>query len=211
MLLFLELGAALLDPSAGRLAEKNTNKGSLMNKFAKGAIATGVGVILLAGGGGTLATWNQAQNASMGTVVAGDLNLVPVTGSGKWTNAKNQTVNVASYKVVPGEVLTYTQTLDVTLAGDLMAAKLAVTGAGTDNGFGTNAAVVATTLKNSTSGAVLANDVLRPSNSGLVTASTTFTFKGTTENRNAAGAKYDFSSVAYTLVQLAPDSTPVVP
>lgn len=30
-----------------------------MNKIAKGAIATGVGVILLAGGGGTLATWEH--------------------------------------------------------------------------------------------------------------------------------------------------------
>ncbi|MEO6531250.1 MAG: alternate-type signal peptide domain-containing protein [Specibacter sp.] len=177
--------------------------------MAKGAIATGVGIILLAGGGGTLATWNQANTASMGSVVAGDLNLVPVTGSAKWTNAKNQTINISSYKVVPGDVLTYTQNLDVTLVGDLMAAKLAVTGAGVDTGFGGNATVAATTLKNSSSGAILATDVLRPANSGVVTASTTFTFKSATANRDSVAASYNFGGVGYSLTQQAPDSTPV--
>lgn len=182
-----------------------------MNKMAKGAIATGVGIILLAGGGGTLATWNQASTASMGSVVAGDLNLVPVTGSAKWTNAKNQTVNISTYKVVPGDVLTYTQNLDVTLAGDLMVAKLAVTGTGVDTGFGTNATVSTTTLKNSSNGVILATDSLRPANSGVVTASTTFTFKSLTANRDAVAANYNFGGVGYSLTQQAPDNTPVVP
>lgn len=180
-----------------------------MNKIAKGAIATGVGIILLAGGGGTLATWNQAQNASMGKVVAGDLNMVPVADSGQWTNAKNQSIKIGDYKVVPGDVLTYTQKLDVTLVGDLMVAKLKVTGAGVDDGFDTNATVVTTTLTG-TDGLIAADDELTETDSGVVTASTTFTFKQATEDRESVKATYDFAGVGYILEQQVPDATPVV-
>ncbi len=98
-----------------------------MNKLVKGAIATGAGVILLVGGGGTLATWNQGQSASMGQVVSGDLNLEvnTATDKGHWTNASGITINAATYKAVPGDVLTYTQDLKMTLAGDRMRGRLA--------------------------------------------------------------------------------------
>lgn len=179
-----------------------------MNKIAKGAIATGVGIILLAGGGGTLATWNQAQNASMGSVVSGDLNLVPVKDSAKWTNASGATVDVAKYKVVPGDVLTYTQELDMTLEGDLMVAKLEVTGAGVDNGFKDNATLSTTTLTGK-AGKIAATDALTPANDGIVTASTTFTFKSTTDLRDAVNTSYNLTGIGYKLVQQAPDTTKV--
>ncbi|MFQ4150488.1 alternate-type signal peptide domain-containing protein [Arthrobacter sp. LAPM80] len=174
-----------------------------MNKMAKGAIATGVGIILLAGGGGTLATWNQASNASMGSVVSGDLNLV--AGAGVWKNASGTVIPViADYKVVPGDTLTYTQPMTVTLTGDLMVAKLAVTGAGVDKGFGTNAVATATTLTNAGNNKVVAADDLKPANSGQVVASTTFTFNQSTSGRTATNSSYDFSGIGYSLVQQAP-------
>ncbi|ALE93931.1 hypothetical protein AOC05_02900 [Arthrobacter alpinus] len=177
-----------------------------MNKLAKGAIATGVGVILLVGGGGTLATWNQAQNASMGSVVAGDLNLT--AGTGAWTNAAGTTIaKIADYKVVPGDTLTYTQPLTVTLTGNLMTAKLAVTGASTANGFGDSAVVSPTTLTNSKSGKVLPDTVLVPTDSGVVTASTTFTFKKSTTGTDATKAAVDLSGIGYKLEQQAPVSS----
>ncbi|WP_449372241.1 alternate-type signal peptide domain-containing protein [Arthrobacter psychrolactophilus] len=174
-----------------------------MNKMAKGAIATGVGIILLAGGGGTLATWNQAQNASMGTVVAGDLNLAPAS-AGVWTNASGTVVTVANYKVVPGDTLTYTQPLNVKLVGDLMVAKLTVTGASAADGFGTNAVVSATTLKKSDDTVVSATSDLHPSDTGVVTASTTFTFKKSTAGLDATKASVDLSGIGYKLEQQAP-------
>ena len=176
-----------------------------MNKMAKGAIATGVGVILLAGGGGTLATWNQASNASMGSVVSGDLNLT--AGAGVWTNASGSKINVASYKVVPGDTLTYTQPLTVTLTGDLMVAKLAVTGTGADSGFTNNVAVSPTTLRGAANKAVLPATALVPADSGEVIASTTFSFKEATSGRNAANATYNFAGIGYNLVQQAPTAT----
>lgn len=177
-----------------------------MNKMVKGAIATGVGVILLAGGGGTLATWNQANTASMGSVVAGDLNLA--AGAGVWTNAAGTAIpKIADYKVVPGDTLTYTQPLTVTLTGNLMTAKLAVTGASAASGFGDNAVVSATTLTNSKNGKVLADTVLVPADSGVVTASTTFTFKKSTTSTDATQATVDLSGIGYKLEQQAPVSS----
>ncbi|MHA7269797.1 alternate-type signal peptide domain-containing protein [Arthrobacter sp. HLT1-20] len=175
-----------------------------MNKMAKGAIATAVGVILLAGGGGTLATWNQAQNSSMGSVVSGDLNLVPVS-AGAWTDSAGETItNIAAYKVVPGETLTYTQQLDVTLSGDLMAATLKVTGDTANNGFDANAVVSTTALKNAANGAVLPATTLHAADTGTVTATTTFAFKESTANRDSVNSNYDFSAIGYELTQLAP-------
>lgn len=174
-----------------------------MNKMTKGVIATGVGIVLMVGGGGTLATWNQAQSATMGKVVAGDLNLVPAT-AGVWTNASGTVVNVAEYRVVPGDTLTYTQPLNVTLTGDLMVARLAVTGASAADGFGANATVSATSLTKSDNKVVSATTDLRPADSGVVTASTSFTFNKSTASRTATLASVDLSGIGYSLVQQAP-------
>ncbi len=174
-----------------------------MNKMAKGAIATGVGVVLLVGGGGTLATWNQASNASMGTVVAGDLNLK--ANPGEWKNASGTVIaKIGDYKVVPGDTLTYTQPLTVTLTGDLMVAKLAVTGASAASGFGDNATVSETTLTDAKSHKVLPDQALRPSDAGNVVATTTFTFNESTKNQDATKASVDLSGIGYALVQQAP-------
>ncbi len=186
-----------------------------MNKMVKGAIATGVGVVLLVGGGGTLATWNQAQSASMGSVVSGDLNLEvnTATNSGKWTNAAGTVVDVKAYRVVPGDTLTYTQDLKMTLTGDLMAAKLSLTGAGANTGFTPASVVVSATAltdKSVTASApspISASTVLTPAVNGhLVTASTTFTFLASTSNRDSVNQTYDFKSVGYKLEQQAPVS-----
>ncbi len=177
-----------------------------MNKLVKGAIATGVGVIVLVGGGGTLATWNQAQSASMGSVVSGDLNLEinAATDKGHWTNAVGSTINAATYKVVPGEVLTYTQDLKVTLAGDRMRARLGLTFGGTNNGFNlNNVEIYPTTLMKG--GRDVNGAVLLPADSGIVTASTRFAFKtgtGLRDSTNASGAV----DLGYKLVQDTPAS-----
>jgi alternate signal-mediated exported protein len=99
-----------------------------MNKMAKGALATGVGVALLLGGGGTLATWNATANASAGTIAAGELKMT--AGTGSWaSNMTAGAIRVADYKMVPGEKLTYSQDLAVTLVGDRITANLKTTDA----------------------------------------------------------------------------------
>ena len=180
-----------------------------MNKMAKGAMAIGVGAALLLGGGGTLATWNATENASAGSISAGDLSLVNAAKEGgQWTNAAGTPVDIASYKVVPGDVLTYTQKMKMTLSGNLMTAKLTVANAGLiTNTFGSEVSVDLPTITNAKGAVISGTTVLTPADSGEVTASAKFTFKDVTGDtgKNASAA---FSAVQFKLDQVAPAATP---
>jgi alternate signal-mediated exported protein len=99
----------------------------------KGTAAIAVGAALLLGGGGTLATWNASDNGAPGTIISGDLNVAAAPGV--WKDRAGATVDISTYKVVPGDKLTYTQVLNVTLTGNKMAATVAATGTGAVNGF----------------------------------------------------------------------------
>jgi len=88
-----------------------------MNKFAKGSIAAGVGIVLLLGGGGTFALWNGTAAINSATVTSGKLTLTK-SGTGAW--------NTNPAKWVPGDTFTYTDTLTVTAVGDNIEATLAL-------------------------------------------------------------------------------------
>ena len=175
-----------------------------MKKMTKGAIATAAGVMLLIGGGGTLAVWNVEQNAAAGTVASGDLNLE--AGTGVWTvagvNGPVTIPNINTYRIVPGDTLTYTQDVDITLDGENISATLSVENAngvntGFDNGTFTTSAV--TLKKNNVAIAnPLSDDVTD------AVASVTFDFDVDTDGRDSVDATYDFSDVAFKLVQIAP-------
>lgn len=110
-----------------------------MNKLGKAAIASGIGVALLLGGAGTLATWNSSAPIDGGTIVAGNL-LVADGGAGVWTaNGDATPIDLASYTVVPGDVLTYTKAMDITATGNNLVATLGL-GAGSISGTTASAA-----------------------------------------------------------------------
>jgi alternate signal-mediated exported protein len=108
-----------------------------MNKLTKAAIAGSVGVALLLGGAGTLATWNSSSNVSGGTIVSGNL-AVGNAAAGSWSvahlTAGSSTVygtatpitSLATFKASPGDKLTYTTTMSITASGDNLAASLAL-------------------------------------------------------------------------------------
>lgn len=98
-----------------------------MKKMTKGAIATGLGVALLLGGGGTLATWNMDQSASTGTIQSGELTL-NVDNKSPWTSSITKGTVSTGHKIIPGEVLTYNQTVRVKKEGAGLKASLNVTG-----------------------------------------------------------------------------------
>lgn len=102
-----------------------------MNKLVKGAIAGGAGIILM-GGAGSLAYWNDSANAGPGagsnTITAGQLNITAVN-AGAWTkgfyNAAGTVVtapaavaNLSNVRIVPGNRLVYTQSFNVVATGD---------------------------------------------------------------------------------------------
>lgn len=169
-----------------------------MKKITKGALATGLGVALLLGGGGTLAVWNDSQATQPGSIVSGDLALS--AGTGVWKNAQGTTVDVSTYKVVPGDKLTFTQPVTVTLVGDQLQATLAVTGMAGSGFAANNVAVQPVQLKTADGQAVSAT-LTAADNGKTYTASTTFEFLSSTSGRDDVNTTHDFTDVSYTLTQ----------
>ena len=98
-----------------------------MNKLTKAGIAAAAGIALLMGGAGTLAYWNDTASVAGGTITAGKLDIVS-TAAGTWSaanGAQTTTItNIANYRIVPGDVLTYTTDITVALEGDLLQTRL---------------------------------------------------------------------------------------
>ena len=162
----------------------------------KGTAAIAVGAALLLGGGGTLASWNASDTGAPGTVIAGDLNVAAAAGT--WTDRNGATIDISTYKVVPGDKLTYTQALTVTLTGDKMAANVTATGTGAVNGFTpANVVVSAPAL---TIGATPVTNPL--TSSKTVTATITFEFLSSTTGRSDVTKTYNFGSVGFALNQV---------
>jgi len=118
-------GFGLPSPDTGGVA-----KGIIMNKLAKAAIAGSVGVALLLGGAGTLATWNAGTALTGGSIVSGNLT-VGTAAAAAWTvqhlNAGSSTVygapvstTLATYKASPGDKLTYLTTMPITVSGTML-------------------------------------------------------------------------------------------
>ncbi|MBD7996058.1 alternate-type signal peptide domain-containing protein [Arthrobacter sp. Sa2CUA1] len=181
-----------------------------MNKMAKGALATGVGVALLLGGGGTLAVWNQTANADAGTIASGDLNLVGEEGF--WTSSvSGKIADISKYTVVPGETLTYTQNLDVTLVGDNLSADLTVTG---DSVNGLEGADLFDPKNVTVSGVSLKKggkdvDTTLTESVEDIEASISFVFEA--DLRESTNAKYDFRAIGFELEQNVPTAATPAP
>ena len=97
-----------------------------MKKIVKASIATTAGVVLLLGGAGTFATWNSSATAEGASIVAGNLVVEASQEAGTWT-ANGSAIDIADYVIVPGDVLTYTKTMNVGAEGDSLSATLALT------------------------------------------------------------------------------------
>lgn len=133
-------------------------------RLAKAALVSGLGTAVILGGGGTFAVRNTNVNAEAGVVQAGDLDMKEVA-PGIWSSSiSGEIEDISQFKVVPGETLTFTQDLDLTLEGNNLAATLVPTGTGVNLCFLPENVVVdeRPTLVGS-SGQILATDQLRES------------------------------------------------
>lgn len=102
-----------------------------MNKLVKGSIAGGLGVVLLLGGAGTLALWNQSALVAGGSVTSGVLTLKADSAAATWTDISPELAsggvsipNIANYRIVPGDTIKFTQTVKVVATGTNLKAKL---------------------------------------------------------------------------------------
>lgn len=100
-----------------------------MNKTTKASIATAAGIVLLLGGGASLAYWNSSADlgATNQTIKAGTLTVT--AGNGQWdrsfwstpttevTSLRASNVTLGQQLIVPGNKLTYTQTFTIDAQG----------------------------------------------------------------------------------------------
>jgi len=105
-----------------------------MNKLVKGAIAGAAGIVLLMGGAGTLAYWNDSSDvlASGQSISSGDLTL-GTSGSPAWTvkpwngTASGSAVSIAdisTFTMVPGDVVEYAKTVTLNAVGTTLKVEL---------------------------------------------------------------------------------------
>ncbi|MCW2164672.1 alternate signal-mediated exported protein, RER_14450 family [Microbacterium hydrothermale] len=164
-----------------------------------------VGAALLSVGGGSYAYWSTQTALTAGPVTAGDLNLS--LGAGTWTlkgvlGTAQPVANLTTVKIVPGDVLTLTQPIDVTLVGNTIAAdlKAEVGSTFTSGALGSNLDVVLSVASYGT--ATSANTYrLSSANSGAATATLTVTFKPGTIGRAGATQSVNLNDIAFTLTQ----------
>ncbi len=91
-----------------------------MKKTTKATIAAAAAGILLVTGAGTVALWQQTSTVDAGTVDTGHLNLA-VADDGVWTDISDGGAGVpfdpSSEQIVPGDVVAYTQTVQIDAEG----------------------------------------------------------------------------------------------
>lgn len=170
-----------------------------MNKMTKGAIATGLGVALLVGGGGTLAVWNANAGADAGTVKSGNLNITAAPGV--WTNAiskEGESIDISTYKMVPGDLLTFTQPVTVDLVGDLMQATLTLT-----DPNDVSAHLEVSDISLTKDGKEFTETALDPEDSGKYTATVTVELPDTVEGRDYVNETHKLETIGFALTQNA--------
>lgn len=95
-----------------------------MHKNTKAAFAATTAAVLLLGGAGTLASWNDSESISGGAIKSGKLSLAVEAdqGCGTWTMDGGTEFVAGITLVVPGDVITRTCTYTVHAAGAHLAA-----------------------------------------------------------------------------------------
>lgn len=174
---------------------------------AKAILAIAAGTALLLGGGGTYAYWTTTTALTNTEITAGNLGLTLRQGS--WTlkgalqSSAASVTDIANVRIVPGDVLTLTQNIDVTLVGDTLTADLKAELGSTfaAAGLGANLDVAMTV---STYGTPTAANTYRltSANNGAAVAIVTITFKPGTGGQVGVGQKVNLSDVKFTLTQV---------
>ena len=96
-----------------------------MNKILTGSIAGAAGIVLLLGGAGTFALWNDTVAIAGATITAGTLTVE--TGTSTWSDQNDVTIeSIDDYRIVPGDTLTYETVLNVDAVGDNIQAQIVV-------------------------------------------------------------------------------------
>jgi len=187
-----------------------------MKTVTKAAIAASAGVALLLGGAGSLAYWNDTKVGSSLTIASGNLAIGTIVDGTGWTLQQNATgipaaeatgVAYTNQLVVPGDTLTKTVSVPITLTGENMRAQLAVTGAkGASNGLSDSITATVVSVNGVTSPANLTPTIVTAATGAVdVVYKVTIPWNASVDNTNKA-LSTTFTAT-YTLTQI-PEATP---
>lgn len=109
-------------PSAS--ASSTTGATSRPRSSAVKALAAGALGLLLLGGAGTFALWSDEESIDAGDITDGELTLA--VAGGAWTQGGDP-VDIATFRMVPGDTITYQATVTPTIVGDNLSATLTST------------------------------------------------------------------------------------
>lgn len=181
-----------------------------MNKTTKGAIAGAAGIVLLLGGAGTFALWNDSTSFDGGTITSGTLS-IDDSATGAWKDVSSDgpvggtaIADIDAFRVVPGDTLAYTQNITIHATGDNLLATFGYSLSGGDVAAPVSATV---TVKDSLGATVPTSTVLDQDDDGAVyTVTVTFDFPSTIgdgvgNGQQLQATEFDLGSVAVTLQQ----------
>jgi alternate signal-mediated exported protein len=195
-----------------------------VKKSTKALIAGGIGVALLVGGASTVSFWTDEAEGGDGVISSGTLDLgtpagggweISHAGDGSGTATEPVEFDPADGQIVPGDILTYTQSIPVTLEGENIRAEFdgtidvtPSTGADADSKLAaaiTKDDLAATGLTGADGNLALDSDgeTLTGEGNGTVEVTTTITFPWGDEGdyNDTKLGKLNFA-VDYTLTQV---------
>ncbi|WP_157981699.1 alternate-type signal peptide domain-containing protein [Protaetiibacter intestinalis] len=184
-----------------------------MNKFTKASIATGAGIVLLLGGAGTLAYWNDSATTDAGTITAGTLT-IDSNDDGAWFQSSNldDEIDPNDFLVVPGDSLTYIESFEVGATGDNLEATVSANAASILKGeWGDQLVTTVTVLDDTTPTPAVISTVTSAYNERLITVRVVldFAFDGDVSSpstnevdNDTQGEVVDLSALAITLTQV---------
>lgn len=193
-----------------------------MKKSTKALIAGGIGVALLVGGASTVSFWTDEAEGGDGVISSGTLDLgTPVGGGWEISHAGDGNGDAtapvefdpAEDQIVPGDILTYTQSIPVNLEGENIKAEfngnLDVTPSSAADADAALAEAItaqdlaASGLTDATGGLTLDGETLTGEGDGTVQVTTTVTFPWGAEGdyNDAKLGNLNFA-VDYTLTQV---------
>jgi len=174
-----------------------------MNKLVKASIATAAGIALLMGGAGSLALWNDSVNVSAGTVSSGTLDVSTGT-AGAWTINGATPFNATTGKIVPGDTVTFKQTLTLSATGDNLKATVTSNVASITNNISGSTATSSFVVKTDPAGTTVVPAAGTYTLNGAYTVEVTISiaFASSTTGLTGQNGSVNLSTLAITVNQV---------
>lgn len=176
------------------MSETTTHRST--RSATKALVAAGLGVVLLAGAGGTFALWSAEESVGAGTITDGELSLA--VNDGSWTEGGADgapITDISAFRMVPGDTVTYAATVTPTIVGDNLQASLV----GSLTGGGEHWDVT-TSLPD--------GELLTAADSGVAHDVVVTVSLDEESGNESQGQAVDLGEITLNLQQVTPDTTP---